>query len=93
MGDGNDYTKGFEMTTDFEHQVAALCHEQWSGWMEYLFEQGVFNDDGTWTMPVWAVSRWMRQSQTKYGELSEEERENDLAEARKFFGLFWEKLK
>ena len=38
--------------------LADLCHRQWSGWMKYLFGKGTFNDDGTWTMPAWAVKRW-----------------------------------
>ena len=35
--------------------LAELAHAQWSGWMEYLFSKGVLNEDGTWTMPAWAV--------------------------------------
>lgn len=65
-------------------KLAALCHEQWSGWMDYLFEQGVYNADGTWTMPKWAVQRWTSQMVTKYGRLSESEKESDRKEADKF---------
>jgi len=64
--------------------LAELCHSQWSGWMEYLFSKGTFNEDGTWTMPAWAVERWMRQMNTPYAELSEEEQESDRKEADKF---------
>lgn len=65
-------------------KLAKLAHDQWSGWMKYLFSKGVFNSDGTWTMPLWAVERWQRQMKTPYSELSETEKESDRAEADKF---------
>lgn len=55
--------------------------------MQYLFSKGTFNDDGTWTMPKWAVERWKRQMETPYAELSEDEKESDRAEADKFLEL------
>jgi hypothetical protein len=63
--------------------LAELAHEQWSGWMEYLFEKGEFNPDGTFTIPKWAVDRWTRQMNTQYEDLPEEEKESDRVEARK----------
>lgn len=66
---------------------ARLAHEQWAGWMEYIFEKGVFNKDGTWTMPVWAVARWKKQMETPYSELSESEQESDRKEADRFLDL------
>lgn len=64
--------------------LANLCHQQWSGWMDYLFGKGIFNEDGSWTMPVEFVERWWRQAQTPYSELSEGEQDSDRAEADKF---------
>ena len=67
--------------------LAELCHEQWSGWMKYLFEKGKFDSDGTWTMPKWAVDRWYRQMSTPYAELSPDEKASDRSEADKFIAL------
>jgi hypothetical protein len=46
--------------------LADLCHEQWSGWMRYLFSKceeiphlGV--PDRSTKIPDWAVQRWTRQ--------------------------------
>lgn len=64
-------------------QLADLAHKQWSGWMEYLFSKCTMNDDGTMTIPKWAVDRWKRQMVTDYIDLSEEEKESDRVEARK----------
>ena len=67
--------------------LAELAHAQWSGWMEYLFSKGVVNEDGTWTMPLWAVERWRRQMKTSYNELSFDEKESDRKEADKFLAV------
>ena len=73
--------------TLLREQLADLAHQQWSGWMRYLFSKGTFNEDGTWTMPAWAVERWQRQMITSYEALSETEQESDRHEADKFLAL------
>lgn len=73
---------------DLQELTADFVHEQWSNWMRYLFSKGTFNDDdGTWTMPAWAVERWQRQLNTPYEALPDNEKETDLAEANKFLSL------
>jgi hypothetical protein len=61
--------------------LAEYAHNQWSGWMEYLFEKSTKNEDGTVTIPKLAVERWERQVKTPYIELSEQEKESDRKEA------------
>ena len=68
--------------------LACLCHNQWSGWMKYLFGKGKFNDDGSWTMPPWAVKRWQQQMNISYDALTEDEKNNDRLEADKFVNIF-----
>ena len=68
-------------------KIAQLAHEQWSGWMDYLFSKGVFNPDGTWTMPVEFVERWQRQARTPYAELSSPEQDSNRKEADKFLAV------
>lgn len=60
--------------------------------MDYLFSKGVFNEDGSWTMPAWAVERWKRQAATPYAELSEPEKDSDRTEADKFLKVITEAL-
>ena len=69
-------------------QLADLAHQQWSGWMEYLFSKCTENQDGTVTIPKWAVERWKRQIETKYIDLPEEEKESDRDEARRVLEVF-----
>ncbi len=76
--------------TDLPEALAALAHEQWSGWMEYLFSKGTFNEDDTWTMPAWAVKHWKRQMNTPYADLSETEQDGDRVEAARVLQVFQE---
>lgn len=72
--------------------LASLAHEQWSGWMRYLFEKSTLNADGTATIPAWAVERWQRQVATPYHNLPEEEKESDRAEADRVIAVINEVL-
>ena len=80
-----------EKTTELREKLAELCHSQWNDWMVYLFSKGKFNNDGTWTMPVWAVDRWTRQMRTLYADLPTEEKDTDRKEADKFLEIFKQK--
>lgn len=75
------------MTYETREELAALAHEQWTGWMQYLFSKCAFNSDGIATIPAWAVERWQRQAKTPYAELPELEKESDRAEADKVLNL------
>lgn len=72
---------------NLREELSDLCHKQWSGWMDYEFSKGTFNEDGSWTMPAEFVKRWQRQADTPYAELSESEQDSDRNEADKFLAL------
>lgn len=65
-------------------ELASLCHQQWAGWMLYLFRFGKFNQDGSFTINSDKAKRWYRQAYTAYENLSEQEKESDRIEAAKF---------
>lgn len=68
--------------------LAAYSHDSaWSGWMQYMLSKGTLNEDGTWTMPAWAVERWSRQMNTAYVDLPEAEKASDRAEADKILAI------
>lgn len=67
--------------------LAEYAHDAWSGWMRYLFGKSTRNQDGTITIPAWAVDRWTRQAGTKYADLPENEKDSDRAEADKMIGI------
>jgi len=72
-------------------QLAELCHEQWSGWVEYMFSWGCLGKKGTLIIPQWAVERWTRQMRTPYSELSDSEQDSDRKEADKFLEILGKK--
>ena len=68
---------------DLREQLAALAHDQWAGWMKYLFEKSIDGDDGCVEIPASYVARWKRQMSTSFVDLPENEKESDRAEADK----------
>ena len=84
----NECAKGKRiMRSVLREKLAELCHSQWSGWMNYLFSKCTSNDDGSLTIPPWAVARWTRQMSTDYEKLSDDEKNTDREEADKFLAL------
>jgi hypothetical protein len=85
-------TKPFEPMQEIELQeaLAQYAHDAWSGWMKYMFQKGTLNDDGTYTMPSWAVERWTRQMKLSYYELPESEKESDRDEAKRMIEILKE---
>jgi len=68
-------------------KLAAYAHDAWSGWMKYLFEKSILNNDGSVTIPEWAVERWTRQMDTDYSELPESEKVSDRKEADEMLSI------
>jgi hypothetical protein len=68
-------------------KLAELAHNQWVGWMEYLFSKSK-QVDGCVVIPAWANERWHRQVATRYADLSEVEKDSDRNEADRFLAVF-----
>lgn len=65
--------------------IANKTHEVWSDWMRHLFGKCKINEDGTATIPKEDVERWMRQMNTPYEDLSEEEKQSDRDVFKKYY--------
>lgn len=61
--------------SDLREQLAALSHDQWSGWMRYMIGRLEGPDPKVW------LDRWRRQMETPYDKLPENEKESDRREA------------
>lgn len=70
-----------------QESLAQYAHVAWSGWMRHLFNKTTLNADGTATIPAWAVERWMRQMNTQYADLPENEKDSDRVEADSMIGI------
>ena len=68
-------------------QLAATEHERWSHWQSYLHEQCVQQPDGSLTIPPHLVDRWNSQFSTSYDNLSEEEKESDREQVRRYLPI------
>ena len=80
------------MTHDNAYQqlresLAALSHEQWSGWMDYMLGKCTRTSTGAILIPAGYVAALERQMETPYAELSPDEQASDLAEADRVLAL------
>jgi hypothetical protein len=64
--------------------LAAIEHERWSHWQQYLHSKCVLQPDGSLLIPADLVARWEKQVDAKYDELSEHETESDREQVRKY---------
>lgn len=74
--------------------MAALCHEQWSGWMRHLFSKcktaihgGDVVEDIGLLIPQAYVEALQKQMSMAYDELSPSEQDSDRREADRFLAL------
>lgn len=78
---------------ELREALAALAHDQWSGWMAYLFArcQTVEHAENGYRIAAYIppplVGRWRRQMETPYADLPEEEKASDRAEADRVLAL------
>lgn len=73
---------------EMREPLAALAHEQWSGWMRYMYGLASETVSGELIIPRGSVERWKRQMNTPYAELPEAEKASDRVEAEKVLALF-----
>ena len=71
----NDY---FDKDAELLENLAALEHEQWAHWTEYMLDN----------LSAGNITRWREQINTPYDKLSEKEKESDREWARKVLTIF-----
>ncbi len=83
MTPGPDVRAILEADTSID-RLAAVEHERWAHWQQYVHDQCQPTDDGSLVIPAELVERWSRQIETPYAELSEDERESDREQVRRY---------
>lgn len=68
-------------------KLASIEHERWSHWQNYMHGKCELRSDGSLVMPKSLVDRWRRQASTPYEELSEDEKESDREQVRKYLPI------
>jgi hypothetical protein len=73
-------------------RLAAAEHDSWARWMRWVYRVSRTNRDGTVTIPADLARRWLRQLDTPYARLSEDEKEKDREEVRRILPVIEEEL-
>lgn len=73
--------------------LASVEHERWSHWQRYLHSKCVPDGEGSLIIPAELVRRWEAQMNTPYSELSEQEKESDREQVRRYLPLIVEMLR
>lgn len=63
--------------------IASLVHTIWADWMQSVFDRSVNYPDGTTIIPAGLATRWKRQIDTPYEDLTNKEQQSDIAIARR----------
>lgn len=86
-----DRDKGF--SAPLVEELAAIEHERWSHWQNYMHGKCIKNPDGSLTIPSDLVARWSKQAAMPYSELTEKERESDREQVRRYLPVINSALK
>jgi hypothetical protein len=65
-------------------QLAAIEHERWAHWQQYVHDQCERQDDGSLVIPAELAARWQVQIETPYAELTEREKDSDREQVRRY---------
>jgi hypothetical protein len=68
-------------------RLAHIEHERWSHWQRYVHGQSIRQADGSLLIPSDLVERWERQISTSYADLSDQEKNGDREQVRKYLPL------
>lgn len=65
-------------------QLAAIEHERWAHWQQYVHDQCERQEDGSLVIPAELAARWQAQIETPYAELTEREKDSDREQVRRY---------
>ena len=68
---------------EIKESLARLEHEQWVHWMKYMYSLCSQDKHGNYIIPKEKAERQLKQINTKYKDLSEEEKQSDKDWAEK----------
>ena len=78
---------------DLLETLASIEHERWSHWQSYLHSKCIpHGTDGALLIPADLVKHWEEQIKTPYPQLTEDEKESDRDQVRKYLPLVIESL-
>lgn len=73
-----------EEALDIREWLAAIEHERWAHWQQYLHSVCERTDDGRLIIPADKVEHWEKQIATQYSELPEHSKESDREQVDRY---------
>lgn len=74
---------------DTREELAEYAHNAWASWMKYNFSKFQdWDENGNIQLSPYYLKRWLRQMDTKYYDLPEDEKESDRKEADKIMNIY-----
>jgi hypothetical protein len=74
-------------------RLAAIEHDRWSHWQRYVHAKGQRQADGSIRLPPDLVQHWEKQLATAYEQLTEEEKDSDREQVRRYLPVIAQALK
>lgn len=68
-------------------RLAHIEHERWSHWQRYVHSHCIRQADGSLLIPSDLVERWERQITTDYADLTDQEKNGDREQVKKYLPL------
>jgi len=76
-----------KITEELIEKLANIEHQRWAHWQKYIHSVCVKNDNGTLTIPEWAVIGWGKQINTNYEDLTKKEKDSDREQVYKYLKI------
>lgn len=70
---------------ELKERLAFIEHERWSHWQNYMHSKCIKNSDGSLTIPADLASKWERQSETLFSDLTDNEKASDREQVDRYF--------
>jgi hypothetical protein len=77
---------------DIIDDLADIEHERWAHWQRHMHGKCEHRSDGALVIPRELVRQWERQIATPYRELTENEKESDREQVRKYLSTIVDAL-
>jgi hypothetical protein len=65
-------------------KLAAIEHERWAHWQQYMHDHCEAASDGSLVIPATLVQRWQTQIDTRYADLSKTEKDSDREQVKRY---------
>ena len=73
-------------------KLAAIEHERWSHWQQWMHGQGWPDKDGNLVIAKAQADAWSRQYHTAYADLTDAEKASDMEQVDRYWPLIAEQI-